>query len=219
MRRELKMKNGPLVWLGFLVFIGFYVAGFDAWLPHEAVMANWDVVALRLALASTAFGALTYVMVLLEPKDRVLYRWYGSRIASGAGSSALWSLQAWIMSYLATLVVAVALIWWLFAQGFGALYPAIAIAGLGFLTRDAAIFVFSAAARRRGDLAAVVLLFALYVLIPAILDGVGLKSVLPFFYPTPSAPVWLGPAVVWGEAAVAVSLAISRVVLGEKPAV
>jgi hypothetical protein len=216
MRRELKMKNGPLVWAGFLAFIGLYVAGFDAWLPHEAVMANWDVVALRLALASTAFGALTYVMVLLEPKDRVLYRWYATRTVSGSIGSALWSLQAWIMSYIATLLVAVTLIWWLFAHGFGVFYPAIAAAGIAFLTRDTAIFVFCAAARRRGDLAAIVSLFALYILIPAILDGIGLRTVLPFFYPTPSTPVWLGPVVVWSEALVAVILAVSRVALSEK---
>jgi hypothetical protein len=216
MRRELKMKNGPLVWLGFLVFIGLYVAGFDAWLPREAVMANWDVVALRLALASTTFGTLTYIMVLLEPKDRVLYRWYASRIASGSIGSALWSLQAWIMSYVATVLVALILVWWLFAHGFGAFYPAIAAAGLGFLTRDTAIFVFCAATRRRGDIAAIVSLFALYVLIPAILDGIGLKTALPFFYPMPSAPIWLGPAVVWGEALVAAGLAVSRVALGDR---
>lgn len=218
MRRELKMRNGPLVWLGFLVFIGFYVAGFDAWLPHDANLPQWSTVALRLALASTAYGTLTYVMVLLEPKDRVLYRWYGSQIASGAVGRAVSSLQAWIMSYAATVIVALALIWWLFAEGAGAGYPALAVAGLGFLTRDVAIFVFFAATRRRGDFAAIVSLVALYVLIPAILDGIGLKTVLPFFYPTPSNPIWMGPAVVWGEAIVAVAAAASRVALAEKRA-
>jgi hypothetical protein len=218
MRRELKMRNGPLVWLGFLVFIGLYVAGFDAWLPHEDAMAQWNTVALRLALAATAYGVLTYVMVLLEPKDRVLYRWYGSQITAGAAGRALWSLQAWIMSYVATAIVAIALIWWLFVQHAGVSYPALTVAGLGFLTRDVAIFVFFAATRRRGDFAAIVTLIALYVLIPAILGGIGGKAALPFFYPTPSNPIWLGPAVVWGEAIVAAVVAISRVALGEKRA-
>ena len=216
MRRELKMHNGPLVWLGFLVFIGIYVAGFDAWLPHDSNLPQWSVVALRLALTTTAFGVLTYVMVLLEPKDRVLYRWYGSQIASGAVGRALWSLQAWIMSYAATIIVALALIWWLFAQHAGAAYSALTVAGLGFLTRDVAIFVFFAATRRRGDFAALVTLVALYALFPAILNGLGVAVALPFFYPTPSNPVWLGPAIVWGEAAVAVIAAISRVALAEK---
>jgi hypothetical protein len=122
------------------------------------------------------------------------------------------------MSYTATIIVALVLIWWLFAQHAGATYSALTIAGLGFLTRDVAIFVFFAAARRRGDFAAIVTLVALYALIPAILDGVGLKGVLPLFYPTPSSPIWLGPVIVWGEAVVAVIAAISRVALSEKRA-
>lgn len=217
MRRELKMENGPFVWVGFLVFIGFYVAGFDAWLPHMAVMASWDTVALRLALASTAFATITYVMVLLEPKDRVLYRWYAREILSGKIGRALLRLQAWNMSYGATVLASVVLIWWLFAKGFGAFYPAIAVAGLGFLTRDVSIFVFFSATRRRGDFAAIVSLLVLYLLIPAILDGVGLKDMLPFFYPAPSNPVWLGSAIVWGQAIVALGLAASRVGLSGKP--
>ncbi|HEY8948775.1 MAG TPA: hypothetical protein VIM56_07810 [Rhizomicrobium sp.] len=216
MRRELKMRNGPLVWLGFLAFIGLYVAGFDAWLPHDPNLPQWSVVALRLALATTAYGALTYVMVLLEPKDRVLYRWYGSQVASGAVGRAFWSLQAWIMSYLATIIVALALVWWLFMRGAGIAYPVLAVAGLGFLTRDVAIFIFFAATRRRGDFAAIVSLLVLYVLIPAILNGIDLRSALPFFYPTPSNPIWLGPVVAWGEAIVATALAVSRVALAEK---
>ena len=216
MRRELKMPNGPLVWLGFLFFIGIYVAGFDAWLPREAAMASWNIVALRLALAATAFGVLTYITVLLEPKDRVLYRWYASQVVSGAVGRALWGMQAWIMSYAATVIVALALIWWLLSHGAGSSYPALTAAELGFLTRDISIFVFFAATRRRGDFAALVSIFSLYVLIPAILEGVGLKGALPFFYPTPSTPVWLGSAVVWGEAAAALALAMSRVALAEK---
>jgi hypothetical protein len=112
--------------------------------------------------------------------------------------------------------VALALIWWLFAQHAGVSYSALTVAGLGFLTRDVAIFVFFAATRRRGDFAALVTLVALYALIPAILNGLGVAVALPFFYPTPSNPVWLGPAIVWGEAAVAVIAAISRVALAEK---
>ena len=106
---------------------------------------------------------------------------------------------------------ALALIWWLFAQH-AALEQALTVAGLGFLTRDVAIFVFFAATRRRGDFVALVTFLALYALIPAILNGLGLAVALPLFYPTPSDPVWLGPAIVWGKAAMAVTLpsAVSR---------
>lgn len=215
MRRELQMRNGPLVWLGFLAFIGFYVAGFDAWLPRDTATASSNIVALRLALAATAYAALTYVAVLLEPKDRVLYRWYASQIGSGAVGSALSGLQAWIMSWVATLVVSVVLIWWLISQGLGISYAVLTADCIGFLTRDVFIFVFFAATRHRGDFAAIVALLALYVLSPAILEGVGLNGVLPFLYPTPSHPIWLAPAVVWGEAVLMIVLASSRIALGE----
>jgi hypothetical protein len=221
MRRELQMRNGPLVWLGFLAFMGLYVAGFDAWLSHGGPVAGWDVVALRLALAGSTFALLTYVMVLLEPKDRVLYRWFGSQLASGRIDRVIASLQAWMMNYTATVLVFVALIWWLQMQG-GSQHEgqSLIAAGLGFVTRDVAIFVLFATlpSRRRGDFAAVIALVALYVLIPAILDGVGLRGVLAFFYPHLTQPLWLGPAVVWGEAIVAIIAATGRLALGEKSA-
>ncbi|HUB85155.1 MAG TPA: hypothetical protein VL971_05635, partial [Rhizomicrobium sp.] len=144
MRRELKLRNGPLVWLGFLVFIGLYVAGFDAWLSQDKETAQWSIVALRLALAATTYGVLTYVMVFLEPKDRVLYRWYGSQVRAGRIGLALGSLQAWIMSYIATAIVAVALILWLGSQQQPGDYQMIVASMLGFLTRDVAIFVLFA---------------------------------------------------------------------------
>lgn len=217
MRRELQLRNGPLVWLGFLAFIGLYVAGFDAWLTRDATTAQWSVVALRLALASTAYGFLTYVMVLLEPKDRVLYRWYGSQIASGQVGLALRSLQAWIMSWFATIAVGAVLVWWLLAQGMGG-YSALTADALGFLTRDLAIFVLFAVSTRRSDFAALATLFALYIFVPAILDGIGLSSALPFFYPRATDPTWFGPAAAWAEAAMVLSVAIGRLAIGERKA-
>ena len=217
MRLELQLRNGPWVWLGFLAFMGLYVAGFDAWLTKDQ-MVQWSTVALRLALASSAYAVITYAMVLLEPKDRVLYRWYGSQLASGNIGRALWNVQAWIMSWFATAVVAAALVWWLSAQGADPKFVRFTISGLGFLTRDAAIFVFFAATRRRGDFAALVALFVLYVLAPAILDGLGLKTALPFFYPQLEGTSLVGPSAAWCEALIAIGLTATRLALGEKSA-
>jgi hypothetical protein len=218
MRRELKLRNGPLVWLGFLIFIGLYVAGFDAWLSQDKETAQWSAVALRLALAATTYGLLTYLMVFLEPKDRVLYRWYGSQIGAGRIGSALGSLQAWIMSFFATLIVAVVLIVWLGAHNQPGDYQAIVASGLGFLTRDVAIFVLFATlpGRRRGDFAVLATLVALYVLFPSILDGLGLHSAQMFFRPATTSPVWLGSSIAWAEAIAVLALAITRLALGEK---
>ncbi len=109
---ELKMENGPFVWLGFLVFIGLYVAGFDRWLLQSPDMAGWGAVALRLALAASVYVTLTYIMVLLEPKDRVHFRWLGARIGSGRLAHAAGRLQAFMMSYLAAVALTAALLWW-----------------------------------------------------------------------------------------------------------
>lgn len=216
MRLELKMRNGPFVWLAFLVFIGVYVSGFDAWLRNDQSVAGWDAVALRLGLAATTFGALAYVMVVLEPKDRVHLRWLGSQFGAGRLGAAFGGLQSWMTAYLATLLCSVALILWLDRIRPDNLeQPALIAATLGFVTRDLAIFVLLRAlpGRRRGDFAAIAVLFALYALAPAIVNGVGLANLLVVFYPRPTAPLWLAPAIAWAEALAAVFFALARVSL------
>src|ERR1700743_395413 len=129
------MRNGPLVWLAFLAFIGLYVAGFDAWLSDE--MKAWVPGALRLLLAGTTYGVLTYIMVLLEPKDRVHYRWMEGQIRHGHLGNALNGTQAWMMSYAATFVTGVVLAFWLMSDRSAAqVGQPLVLAALGFLTRD-----------------------------------------------------------------------------------
>jgi hypothetical protein len=218
MRLELKMRNGPLVWLGFLVFIGVYVAGFDAWLTNDETVMGWDAVSLRLALASTTYAVLTYAMVILEPKDRVQLRWLGHQIATARLGAAWNGLQAWMMSYGALILTSAALLFSLHRVQPDAMGPlALIAAGLGFVTRDVSIVVLmrSLPGRRRGDLAALSILFALYVLAPAIVNGLGLQGLLMIFYPKTTAPLWLGPAVAWTEAVAVSLLALSRVALAK----
>jgi hypothetical protein len=219
MRLELKMQNGPFVWLAFLVFMGVYVAGFDAWLPKTDAISVRDAVALRLALAGSTFAILTYIMVLLEPKDRVLYRWMGAELAQGHLGRIAWALQGWMMSCKAAFIVGICLIAWLVHED---ATPAAMFVGstLGFLLRDVAIFVLlqTLPGPRRGDFAAVVTLFALYVLAPAIANGLGLNQTLVVFYPQPSTPIWLSPAVAWAEAIAMASLTIGRLAIGARRA-
>ena len=218
MRLELKMQNGSLVWLGFLVFIGLYVAGFDAWLSQDPQMARWNAVALRLGLAGTTFGALTYLMVLLEPKDRVQFRWLGSHLRHGQLADVFSGLQAFLMAYRAAVAVTVALVLWLGTSGANAAHDqALVGAALGFLTRDVGFFVLMQTWSRLGRVAGtLVLLLALYLLIPSILRGIGQDQALFVFYPQQTSPVWLGPAAAWIEALVICGLAVSRLSLGER---
>ena len=216
MRLELKMRNGALVWVSFLAFIGLYVAGFDVWLSPN--MKNWDAAALRLFLAATTYGFLTYVMVLLEPKDRVQYRWMLERIRAGRLQVAFSGIQAWMMSYGATFLVGVILAIRLIT------HVAIARAGapfilaaLGFVTRDVWLFVLmqTLPGRRRGDLGALAILFALYILTPAILSGLGAKGLLLVFIPQISSATWFGVAAAWVQGVAVASAALARLALVE----
>ena len=217
MRLELKMRNGPLVWLGFLVFMGVYVAGFDAWLSNG--LKNWDPVALRLLLAGIAFGGLTYVMVLLEPKDPVHYRWMMGRLGQGHVLNALSGLQAWMMSYAAAFAMAAALSAWLTREpSAAAVGQPLVLAEMGFITRDVALFVLmqTLPGKRRGDYAALAILLVLYVLAPVIVQGLHAEKLLPLFYPQYPAPSWIGVAAAWVEGLVVAGLATARLVLLKK---
>ncbi len=221
MRLELKLRNGPWVWLAWLIFIGIYVSGFDAWLGQNNSLTKWDFVALRLALGTTTFIVLTYLMVLLEPKDRVLYRWLAGQLGSGRIGSAFASLQAWMMSYAAALLLSAVLIYWVGRHEGPTLQDQLLLlAGLGFFSRDIGLFVLmqTLPGRRRGDMAALGALLALYVLIPAILNGIGLKAALPFFYPGVTTPMWLGAAVAWAQAIVVVVITAGRLAISERAA-
>jgi hypothetical protein len=217
MRVELKMQNGPLVWLGFLAFLGLYVAGFDAWLSPD--MKGWDPIALRLLLAATTFAALTYTMVLLEPKDRVHYRWLEGQVRTGHLAQAFQGLQAWMMSYGATLATGLVLAAWLTRDSeVASPGQALVLAGLGFLTRDVAIFVFmqTLPGKRRGDFGALAILFALYVLAPSILAGLHAENMLFLFFPQVQAPTWLGAVAAWLEGVAVVAASIARLALTER---
>ncbi|MBU6443645.1 MAG: hypothetical protein KGR48_07015 [Alphaproteobacteria bacterium] len=221
MRLELQMQNGPLVWLAFLAFIGLYVAGFDAFLSRDSLAAGWDAVALRLGLAASTYATLSYVMVLLDPKDRVHFRWLGTQLVSGRIGAALMGLDSFMMSYIAAFLSSAALVAYLLTR----LPPqsasaALVAAGTGFLTRDVAIFVVmhTRSARQRGDMSAVIALFALYVLVPSILDGLGMARALVLFYPQPVLPVWLSPAIAWVEGLAVAAFATRRIALTRAPA-
>lgn len=215
MRVELRMKNGPYVWLAFLVFMGVYVAGFDAWLPATVIVNMQDTIALRLALAGATLGAITYAMVLFEPKERILYRRLGAMISVRRFAQAFSEAQGWMIAYLAAFLVAALLVVWLALEGF-APAAAMVISALGFLTRDVGIFVLLQASpgRQRGDFGALVTLLALYVLAPMILHGGADGQALVLFYPRNASPIWLGPLAAWAEALTVATLSFRRLSLG-----
>jgi len=209
-RRELGFENGPLVWLSFLVFVGAYASGFGSLLAGLAVLSRFDGLGRTLALTLAALVASTYVMMLIEPKDRNRYRaiMRGSR-------RVLIAPDAFLMSYLASAIAGIVLSIHEFQIQTSWAVPALVAALLGLVVRDMAIFI-TAHARPRGDGtdgSAIAILILSYLVFPAIAAGLGLERVLFVFYPVPSVPFWLGATVAWVEASAAVTVAIARLSL------
>jgi hypothetical protein len=217
MRLELKMRNGPLVWLAFLVFMGVYVAGFDAFLSPD--LKSWGAASLRLLLAGTTFAILTYIMVVLEPKDRVHYRWMEGQFRHGHIANALSGLQSWMTSYAAAFAIAITLSLWLFHDHeAAAVGQPLVLATMGFITRDVSLFVLmqTLPGKRRGDFGALGILFALYVLAPAILMGLQAYAPLLLFFPQLPSPTWLGAIAAWAEGLAVAGFALTRLALTER---
>jgi hypothetical protein len=217
MRLELKLRNGPFVWLAFLAFMALYVAGFDVWVFGNQTLAFFDAPARRLLLAGLTCGVLGYVMVILEPKNRVHFRWLGSEFGRFHFGTAFASFQGWMMAYLATILIGVALLVHL-----GTATPQQAGIGamLGFFTRDMALVVWVnlLARRRGGDLMSIAVLILLYGLLPAIIAGLHYQMGQALFLPRPTDPVWLSPAAAWVEAVVVWVIAITSIALPEQRA-
>ena len=217
MRLELQMTNGPFVWLGFLAFMGIYVAGLDNLIigGDAGAVAN-----ARIALAALIYAEITYAMVLFEPKDRVLYRWLGGALRSGKFGGFFLRLQGWMYSYLLCIVLSLILLARLDDSSFAGLVDLDAsrsfiAAALGFLTRDCGIFLLmnTYQTQKRGDFGAILTLIALYWIGPWLAAGMGLESFLYLFGPIPSDPAIAGPIAAWLEAFVVWVLAFGRMEL------
>ena len=212
MRLELKLTNGPFVWLGFIAFMMIYAAGFMA-VPGP----QFDDVTRRLMMAGMVVAVLAYVAIFLEPKSRVQLRWLAGEVGYFRLGSALSHLQCWMMSYLVAVVVAVALMVRFGMAGQG---PELAVTGavLGFLTRDMAIVILMnmLARRRGGDFLALAVLVLAYGLMPSILSGMHYYGGQALLLPLRTDPLWMGAAAAWIEAVAVWAIAATRIALNEK---
>ncbi len=196
MRAELRLANGPFVWLAYLLYLGLYNAGFESEIVRRApVLLQAGPVVMRLALAALVPLLSCYGMAFLEPKDPVRLRWLGERLRAGHLRQAFLALDAWMLSYGVSAILGLLLAAALAVQGLSA--PAFQVlAMLGFLTRDLAIFVLMRTmAGGKGDFAALAVIGALYLLVPVILDGIGAPALAAFFLPADGSP--LVPVAAW----------------------
>jgi hypothetical protein len=214
MRLELKLTNGPWVWLTFLTFMIVYAAGFNVFDPLD-----FDEITGRLMLAGIVCVALAYITVVLEPKSRVQLRWLAGEFARFHFGTALGHLQCWMTSYLVAVAIAVVLMvrFALLDQG-----QDLASAGaiLGFVSRDLGILVLMAtlARWRGGDFLALAILILLYWLLPSILTNLQYYGGRALFLPHPTDPLWMSPAAAWIEAIAVWAIAATQISLGGKKA-
>lgn len=201
MRLELMETNTPIVWPLFLVCLAAFLAGFGG---------GGSV---GLALAYVGVHAAAMVSLIAEPKNAVELRAFGAAVANGRIGRIATGLPAYGWAFLAALVLAVALefsgparTWNGETVGGG-----IALAALGFLARDIAVFHWFHAKPRqtRGDFAGLVTLALLYVLGGAVASAVDSPAFSALVAPTFDAPAWAA-ILPWLQAAGVWALAIGR---------
>jgi len=207
MRLELRLTNGPFVWLGFLAFLGLYEAGFESWFALRVASSDLasQAGATRLAIADLALAFSAYGMVFLEPKDLVHIRWLIAQARSGRIGRAFLALDCWMLSFGATVLCALvlAVLLWRDPQSIGGEAASSLVlpllAALGFFTRDIALFVmFRTWSRERGDFAALAALAVLYVVLPQIAGAARSLLVPQLTAPAvPFAAAWTEAALLW----------------------
>ncbi|MDO8380097.1 hypothetical protein [Phenylobacterium sp.] len=205
MRLELQMKNAPVVWPAFLIFLAVFLGGFAY--AGGGLAAALLVGALAVALAA-------YAGAFAEPADRVRLRQFAGALGKGDLARALPLTPAAIAPFLLALILVAAAFG---IGGAGSAFdqgpdPAQAAALLAFILRDLGVIALFRFGPRpqRGDFGAVVALALLYA-VGGIVGGVispGTGQAL--FVPLSIAP-WASLASGLAQAVVAWALAWRRI--------
>lgn len=180
MRSELQISNGIGVWLLFVLFLMGYLAGF----VPDIDLIHWRTTSARLLIAALAVLSLTYLMVLVESKDPVIFSRLRAAAAAGDWRLLNHNLPCWMATLAVALVVCVALAL-TFPVERGLQSSLFFIALFLFVLRDVAIVLWSnfSLRRKRADMTAILYLAVLYLLLPAIVDAMGWDSLNLLFYP------------------------------------
>jgi len=194
MRLELQYRNWPWAWIGFLAYALFFVGGFFA--DAQATVAE------ALLAPFSVSVILTYLSFLAEPKDPVRYRWGMIAFASGDLGKALSFVPLWLISYIVTAALGIALAvslpqgplaplenTWLkhlwFWPHMGLRPQVFFIACVLFVGRDILFLLLLnlGSWRQRADLAGLIYLLIAYFPLTSIIGFVGGLSLLPVVVP------------------------------------
>jgi hypothetical protein len=189
MRIQQQYTNRPWVWLFFVVFLLSYVAGFATnW--ERYVFANplmlpefgsaWKQALFPKLITCLPLGiGLTYLTMLIEPKDPVGFRKLALAAREARWGDVFSHIPAWMLNLVLLLVLVVGT-WWsapailrLTPKGFDInLTIALSIVFF-FILRDIALILWTSLSPsdKGSDLISIVYLFVLYILLPALLNA------------------------------------------------
>ncbi len=196
MCQELRVRTTPWAWLGFLLFVAAYIAGFG--IRASDSFAQKASVILIAGLIVTLFA--TYPLLLTEATGAMVVRRVALRVRAQDWRRALQEMPLWPVTLL--LGFAFCALTVLFAGSRGgerALFGAVVLAPVPLfllVTRDVLLYMFFALARqpRRAEAATLFYLVLLYWLLPMLLHAWGAKNIAELVLP----PFWERP----GQAAV-----------------
>lgn len=210
MRLELQMRNTPVVWPVFLVFIAGFMGGF-AWLQ-----GGWG---LSLVAGALSVALCAYAAAFTEPADRVRLRQFATAVGRMDLARAAPLTPATLAPALLAAILVVASFAVSGAKGEMTLADRApqAAALIAFLLRDLGIIALFRFGPRpqRGDFGAIVALAVLYAVGGAIGATLAQGQGAALFAPLPFAP-WTSFASGLGQALVAWALAARRIGTPEK---
>lgn len=217
MRAELQFRDRPWTWIGFVLSLQVYAAGWINRGPDLAavplpglsgLLVNQSV--LRLLVAFAIALGLAYLFVFVEAKprlrlSRLIADWRARRLATVQDALPLWSVNAGLAVLSAVLAVATAAV---SGVAVGDLLGLLAglLAVLLYAVRDFAVVLWCnlAASQRRADSAAAAYLAVIYLILPALIWITGLRGLVGLVQPFSAFanPLWLLPAAIWAAAAI-----------------
>ncbi len=192
MRMELLSRNGPLLWLGFVLFTAAFVAGIE--MPeflerNFSRFSSSEIIFLRITtMGALASLLLAYVIVLAEPKGKTVVVFMKRYAAERRWRNFFDATPRSAATLVLALIMIVGI--WSYGQsqghqfGYDRFWPGVWIVFL-FVARDIGFITLMSfwIPAPRADMVALVCLALSYTLVPALLFAAGVYSLRPLFQP------------------------------------
>ncbi|GMR07357.1 MAG: hypothetical protein BMS9Abin26_0360 [Gammaproteobacteria bacterium] len=192
MRSELQLRNGPIVWTAFMIFALLYSAGFI----NISIFDQDHIVATRMFYVYNILLASVYMLLLTEKKDPILFRRAFKKLRDNRYIRFSEELTNWPINMAMLILFAI----FFLASKYSGLtlqnemvnINNYILASIVFMFRDAGIILFFSfsANPKRIEVTSIIYLAILYLLIPKILDLMGLSYLSAALIPTSGVNIW-----------------------------